>query len=396
MVAALCGFTFSESFATVNKQWCNSVTAILFFLWRKCLPPWLQELVLLLSLLWYSDNLLFDGADMSEIPILLVGDRPDSTLNAGSFAGQTGLKIHTVENGAEAVAKVADIDFGLIVIEYNDWRGHLRVLSEISAHLEGRHLPPVLFVMATAPDEPVVLAEEPRILVDYVIKPVHAGLIRRKIAMLVEFGLRERQLAAKDKELDERNLELEVLRNELAEKNEMLEAVSARDDLTGLFSRRYFDDNLAKEWKQAVRSESSLALLIIDVDHFRKYNEEFGHMAGDDCLRQVGMALYEALLRPVDIIARYHGGVFATILPDTDHVGAEKVAVRMRANVAGLGLEQVFSPAAKRLTVTIGGIALVPQARVTPTRFFERAAQLLEQAKESGRNCCRIGQDLGI
>ena len=114
--------------------------------------------------------------------------------------------------------------------------------------------------------------DEPRVLVDYVIKPVHETLIRKKIAMLVELGLRERQLAVKDKELDEKNLELEVLRNELAEKNEILEAVSARDGLTGLFNRRYFDDNLAKEWKQAVRSESSLALLIIDVDHFHKYN----------------------------------------------------------------------------------------------------------------------------
>jgi len=333
---------------------------------------------------------------MSDIPILLVADSPNSTLGVAGLAGQTGLKVHHAANVAEAATKAAGTDFGLIVIEAGDWRNHIQVFMEVTACLDALRLPPVLFVMATAPDEPVVLMEEPWILVDYVIEPVHVSLIRKKIALLVEFGLRKRQLAAKDKELDEKNLELEVLRNELAEKNEMLEAVSARDGLTGLFNRRYFDDNLAKEWKQAVRSESSLALLIIDVDHFHKYNEEYGHLAGDDCLRQVGLALYEALLRPVDIIARYHGEVFATILPDTDNVGAEKVAVRMRANVAGLGLEHVFSPVAKRLTATIGGVALIPKARMTPAQFFARAAELLEQAKESGRNCFRIGRDLGI
>ena len=124
------------------------------------------------------------------------------------------------------------------------------------------------------------------------------------------------------------------------------------DGLTGLANRRTFDQVLAREWARAAREAAPLALAMIDVDHFKAYNDLYGHPGGDYCLSRVAAVLRETLNRPGDLLARYGGEEFAAVLPGTDLVGAAVVAEAMRAAVAALGLTHAGSPQHGRVTVS--------------------------------------------
>jgi diguanylate cyclase (GGDEF)-like protein len=226
--------------------------------------------------------------------------------------------------------------------------------------------------------------------VDYLFKPLEPQILKRKVGIFLELHLQRQQLEEKTRELDAKILELEVLHKELEEKNAKLELLSSLDGLTGLFNRRYFDDNLLKEWKQAIRDSTSLSLLIVDIDYFKDYNDYYGHLEGDDCLRRVAQSLYEALLRPTDIVARYGGEEFTVILPNTGSEGAEKVAKRMMDFVARLDIVHKTSSVAETVTISIGVSSILPTGKLAVTSLLDRADKALYQAKEEGRNTFRI------
>lgn len=164
-----------------------------------------------------------------------------------------------------------------------------------------------------------------------------------------------------------------------------LQRLSQQDGLTGLYNRRYFDRQLLGEWRRLSRSGQSLALLMLDIDHFKAYNDQLGHLAGDDALRKVAGALQTCMQREGDAACRYGGEEFALILTDTDLDGAEHVARRVHELVAGLELQHPASPLG-RLSLSIGVVATTPSTDEEPTVLVERADQALYQAKHAGRN----------
>jgi diguanylate cyclase (GGDEF)-like protein len=133
-----------------------------------------------------------------------------------------------------------------------------------------------------------------------------------------------------------------------------LRRIALTDSLTGLASRRHFDDSLQREWLRALREGDPLSLLLIDIDHFKLYNDRYGHPKGDACLRQVAEALAAACLRPVDLVARCGGEEFAILLPQTPRGGAEHAAHRILDKVAALGIRHGASLTAENVTVSIG------------------------------------------
>lgn len=180
-----------------------------------------------------------------------------------------------------------------------------------------------------------------------------------------------------------------LLAHESAERerlNRELEQMARSDGLTGLANRRHFDERLAAEWERARRDQRPLALLFIDVDHFKRYNDHYGHAAGDDCLCQVAQALSGALLRSGDLAARYGGEEFVLLLPGTDSAGAEEVALRVLLAVDGRALPHAASPVAAAVTVSVGLAACVPQAG-TPAALLKAADEALYRAKGEGRHC---------
>ena len=181
--------------------------------------------------------------------------------------------------------------------------------------------------------------------------------------------------------------ELRAARAALELRNVTLRQLADSDALTGLANRRRFDDTLAAEHERARRSGQPLSLVLLDIDCFKKFNDRYGHVAGDDCLRRVAAAIATGPRRPTDLAARYGGEEFAIILPDTDGDGARAVAEKIRQAVQALGIAHADSPCAA-VTISLGVHTCRPAAdsEAAPLACIEAADALLYQAKMDGRN----------
>jgi diguanylate cyclase (GGDEF)-like protein/PAS domain S-box-containing protein len=164
-----------------------------------------------------------------------------------------------------------------------------------------------------------------------------------------------------------------------------MEALVVVDALTGIANRRRFDDSVATEWRRALRESSKLSLLLIDADHFKRYNDTYGHVRGDSCLKQIAEAALDVVLRPGDLVARYGGEEFAVVLPGTDETGAKAVAEDICQAVRNRRLPHEGN-APGIVTVSIGCATVVPQRGKTAQDLIEAADQALYRAKGRGRN----------
>jgi diguanylate cyclase (GGDEF)-like protein len=179
--------------------------------------------------------------------------------------------------------------------------------------------------------------------------------------------------------IEHQNCEVQRLNDELG-------TLARQDPLSGLANRRAFDENLAVEWNRAHRQHTDIALLMIDVDHFKLYNDTYGHPAGDSCLARVAAVLAGNMRRPGDMAARYGGEEFALLLPGTDGQGASEVAQRLLAQIDALALPHASSPTAAHVTISIGIAAGIPPSEKDATQLIDDADAALYQAKRSGRH----------
>ncbi len=165
-----------------------------------------------------------------------------------------------------------------------------------------------------------------------------------------------------------------------------LHSLAVKDGLTGLANRRSFDERLEADWLHAVRERTPLSLLLIDVDHFKLYNDTYGHQKGDSCLKAVAESLDKQVFRPADLAARYGGEEFAVIMPTTDLDGALRVAERVRETVFSLGLPHSASLTADRVSLSVGVATMVPEAEQNAEGLIAAADAALYRAKHAGRN----------
>ncbi|MFW6359242.1 MAG: diguanylate cyclase, partial [Chroococcales cyanobacterium] len=178
-----------------------------------------------------------------------------------------------------------------------------------------------------------------------------------------------------------------------AEANEKLHQLASLDGLTQVANRRHFDDYLASEWKRLTRQQEPLSLILCDIDFFKRYNDTYGHQAGDTCLKKVAQALSSAAKRPGDLVARYGGEEFVLVLPHTNHEGAMSVAEDIHATIHGLAIPHAASVVSDIITISLGVASLIPQQSLFPEVIIRAADQALYQAKERGRNFT-VSQDL--
>ncbi len=216
---------------------------------------------------------------------------------------------------------------------------------------------PIIFVTALKTPE-----DETRALdagaADFISKPVNAAVVRARVRT---------QLTVK-------------------RQSDALRELSLTDGLTGVANRRAFDEKLSAEWRRCARAQVPIALILVDIDHFKLYNDFYGHQQGDACLQQVGAAMKRAAKRPQDMVARYGGEEFAILLPQEDVGGAEAVARRVLDEIEALAIVHERSGAAPVVTVSMGVASVTPNEKREPGKLVKAADALLYEAKAGGRN----------
>ncbi len=176
------------------------------------------------------------------------------------------------------------------------------------------------------------------------------------------------------------------VQKQLETANQQLQKLANLDGLTNIANRRYFDEYLSKEWNRLKREKLPLSLIMIDVDYFKLYNDTYGHLAGDDCLKKIAQTMDCVVKRPADLTARYGGEEFVIVLPNTTEEGAQQIAQQIAQQLSELAIPHQNSLIAKEITLSLGIASLIPDHNLSPFDLIHLADQALFQAKKQGRN----------
>ncbi|XPV76650.1 MAG: diguanylate cyclase [Desulfovibrio sp.] len=330
---------------------------------------------------------------MKRVPVLIVDDRPENLLTLECLLESPELDIVRAESGQEALEKTLDYEFALVLLDVQMPGMDGYETAELLRGNKRTSNIPIIFVTAARKEREQIFKGYDSGAVDYLLKPLEPAVLNSKVGVFLELYRHKQELQNKTCELDAKIVELEELQQQLEESNEQLRLLSSLDGLTGLPNRRCFDEILDSEWQRSIRNGTSIGIILVDIDHFKKYNDTYGHIAGDHCLRQIGKALDRSLHRNVDIVARFGGEEFVAILPGTDMKGASLVAGRMQQTVEDLCIDHASSDTAKMVTVSIGVSAGFPASGDRASSLVDCADKALYEAKHCGRNCSRIFDD---
>ena len=276
------------------------------------------------------------------------------------------------------------------VMEAAQFRPTVILQDLVMPSMNGLMLLSALRSTPSTSDIPVVVLsskEDPKIkseafalgAADYLVK------FPDRIEMLARIRAHTRSYLAQ-RQRDEAYRQLRELQAELEQKNVELERLSCSDGLTGILNRRSFDNYLHKEWLRASREKKEIALLMMDIDYFKAFNDHYGHQGGDACLCKVARELSENVRRPSDIVARYGGEEFVVVLPDSTLEGAAIIAEVLREKIQALNIEHDFSPVARCVTISLGVASIVPSNETTAEMLIKFADEALYHAKAAGRN----------
>ncbi|MBF0262024.1 MAG: diguanylate cyclase [Magnetococcales bacterium] len=256
---------------------------------------------------------------------------------------------------AMELAKSAQPDLILLDVKMPGMDGH-EVCARLKEERDTVHIP-IIFVTAMSDENDEARGLELGAM-DYITKPVSPPVVKARV------------------------------RNQIELKNarDQLMRLAITDGLTGLSNRRHFDGTLEKEHQRLARSRGLLSLILFDLDHFKAFNDTYGHLAGDDCLRQVGGVVLQTLTRVADLGARYGGEEFVCLLPETGHEGAVVMAEKLRAGIQGLKILHTKSTAAQVVTTSLGVVTVRCIAGRSPLHVVALADEQLYAAKSAGRN----------
>jgi len=298
-----------------------------------------------------------------EKPTILIVDDERFNINmlVAVLKGTYNLKV--AKNGRQALERAASEpkpDIILLDIQMPDMNGY-EVCKRLKETPDVRGIP-IIFITTRSTD-----TDEKQGLelgaVDYITKPFNSAIVMTRI---------------------KNHLELKLQRDQLRH-------LALMDGLTCIPNRRRFDFFLEHEWWRAVRTKSPLSLIFLDIDHFKKFNDSYGHLAGDDCLRMVGKTLENSLDRSTDFVARYGGEEFVCVLPDTGLEGAVQLAEKMREKIEALLIPNEQTDALLNITASLGVVTAIPSQDHPPSILVEAADKRLYEAKQSGRNCVISG-----
>jgi diguanylate cyclase (GGDEF)-like protein len=295
------------------------------------------------------------GVNSAKPKLLVVDDQPiNIQVIHQIFAGDYQVFMATSGQQALQLCRTNPPDLVLLDIVMPAMDGY-QVCAQLKADPTTRDIPVIFVTAHTEADQETHGLEVGA--VDFITKPVVPAVVKARVRTHIT----------------------------LKQQADLLRKMAFMDGLLGVFNRRYFDQQLAMEWGRSLRSGAPLSVLMIDVDYFKRYNDTYGHLAGDDCLRRVAMATRNALRRPADVVARYGGEEFACILPETGLSDALLIAQNLEQTVRDLGIAHADSDTASVVTVSIGVCCKPQGGSGSVSELVDQADAQLYKAKHAGR-----------
>lgn len=306
---------------------------------------------------YISGNVSEDLYPLPSRPRLLVVDDQATNIQVLYQILSSDYQVLMATNGAQALALCASKQPDMVLLDLimPEMDGY-QVLQRLKTDAVTRDIP-VIFITAQTDEA----AEEKGFdlgAVDFISKPVNPRLVRARVKTHLM----------------------------LKAQSDLLRSWAYLDGLTGVHNRRFFDERVNAEMGRAIRNQAALSLIMLDVDFFKRFNDHYGHQAGDDCLRKVAKTLKASLMRASDHIARYGGEEFVCLLPETSFTGALQIAETIRKDVASLQLEHAASSVAPFVTVSIGVGCKPEKAHGNANSLISLADTQLYKAKEHGRH----------
>lgn len=298
--------------------------------------------------------LLLDDADRKP-KILIVDDQP-ANIQVLHRAVSADYQVFMATSGPQAltVCREQHPDLVLLDVVMDGMDGH-EICRQIQADSRICDIP-VIFV--TAHSDPLQETHGLELgAVDFISKPINPDVVRARVKTHVK----------------------------LKRQSDLLRKLVFVDGLTGVFNRRYFDHRLSTEWLRSSRNHTCLGLILIDVDYFKRYNDRYGHQAGDECLKRLAEALRRGLHRPADVVVRYGGEEFACLLPDTELAGAMQVARHLEQEIRDLQIVHEDSEVAPLVTISLGVAVKTPDSPRSFEELLTLADEQLYKAKNGGR-----------
>lgn len=308
--------------------------------------------------------------------ILVVDDSKTIRQMVGECVKSLGHQVAFAENGDQCLQHIAELEVDLILMDVEMPGMNGFEVTKRLRELKKSDWFPIIFLTSHTDDDSYVNG----ILAGgdaYLAKPINPLRLQITVVAMERIFLMRQKLYKAQKELQRVNKELENL--------------SFFDQLTGLANRRNFDQTLEKQFALSRRTKSPLSLIMCDVDHFKLYNDTYGHQQGDRCLSTVGEQIAAIVQRPTDLACRYGGEEFAIILPDTCQQGASMLAENMRKAIFALAMPHSASKVAQVVSLSLG-VATHQGEHAGPADLIKAADAMLYRAKEHGRNrvesCC--------
>lgn len=326
-----------------------------------------------------DDKSLPTAVDENAVMVLLVDDQTMvGEAVRRDLAGQDSIDFHFCANPQQAIEQAIQIKPTVILQDLvMPGVDGLTLVREYRAHPATRDIP--IIVLSTKEDPAVKSAAFAAGANDYLVKlPDAIELIAR-----VRYHSRSYQTLL---QRDEAYRALRESQQHLLDTNLVLQRMMNSDGLTSLSNRRHFDEYLGMEWLRAQREHTQISLLLIDIDYFKGYNDDLGHLEGDELLRLLACTLRDNCMRPADLAARYGGDEFVVVLPATDAVGAKVVAEKIRAAIEARRIPHNYPARGSFVTLSVGGATLVPKLNESNNLLIQLADQGLYCSKNQGRN----------
>ncbi|AKL97213.1 phytochrome-like protein Cph [Clostridium aceticum] len=317
-----------------------------------------------------------------EINILIVDDRVENLLVLEGLLESIDCNIIKATSGNEALGLMLEHDIALVLLDVQmpEMDG-FETAELMRGNDRTRHVP-IIFVTAIYKEKRFIFKGYEIGAVDYLFKPIEPVILKSKVNVFLDLYRQKKLLKEQAQLLEEKLKEVLVLQ----EANGRLHSLSNLDGLTGIPNRRSFDEYMKRSWRDSIREQQPISIIMIDIDCFKAYNDHYGHIKGDECLIKVAKSLAASVKRPMDFVARYGGEEFVAILPKTDGKGATLVAEDLRKTIQQLAIEHKYSQVIPYITVSLGVATIIPKESYSIEAFIDSADKALYQAKLGGRN----------